>query len=459
MKRLLLLGFLTTCLFFVGCGDDTEKSGEARPTCEFGERFNEVSGECVPVDINTGNNGANNQNNANNVGSNNDNNTGNNGENNQNNNQVDDDAGMGDSDMGMDSSDMGTEYDLPPMTCGPGSILGKACTPAGEVLSAATVTLTGVDCDGNPYTETVTTNVDGTFEFTDVPAGEHTLEVSTGSFNNSRPVFVRDGEVTDLTTAAEKICLDGGNVKIAIIGGSYDHVEAILEQLNLPYDMIGNDSDQLSAVRTFLGDTSAMDQYDIIFMNCGEHWGRMAPLPLIGGPDQRPTYAANLRTFVNNGGSLYASDRSHPFLETAFPDVVDFHGDDATHTDSWRGFAPQSVTADVSTMDIQNILGGPTAEIEFPHDPSSNIIGIAWAVMDGVGPNSVNHISGNVDLCDPASVQCGQAGATVMNAPLLVTWKSPAGGTVTFTSFHNERQQDAVSQDMQKILRYLIFQL
>lgn len=446
---------LSVALWMAACSDDTTKGTGERPTCEFGERYNPITGTCTVVATNPNNTSSNNATTPNNMT--NPNNTTNpnnitnpnnpdpNNQNNTSNNMED----MG-QDMDPDPPDM------PMLACGKGRVLGIACTPSGDLLAAADVTITGTDCaTGQPFTLETRTNADGNYEFDDVPSGAHNLNISVGSFSGDSGVFVRAGETTDLTAAVDKVCLDAGAVKIAVIGGAYDAVEELLTGLNLTFDMKGNDAANSAAATAFLTNPAEMANYDIIFINCGDLYERLAPLPIIGGPDQRPAMVTNLRNFVDNGGSVYASDYAFPWIELAFPDVLEMYGAQGAGSASKMGFAPQTVTADVQSMDLQQILGSTTATIAFPHNPLQNIINIRWVVLSSVGNGAINHINADVALCN---ANCDAAGPTNADTPLLVTWKSPTGGTVVFTSFHNKRQA-TLNQDMELILRYLIFQL
>lgn len=442
----------------VACSDDTTGSGTV--TCEFGERFNAIENKCEPVLVGDNNTSSNNDgnntasNNANNTTSNNANNTAGN-----NNTPTNNDNNSTDPDMGT-VEDMDTP-DLPPQACGTGTLIGKACSPDGDVLAAADVTVTGVDCaTGQPFELTGRTDGAGGFQVDNVPSGQHTLTIATGSFSGSSQFFVRAGQTTDLTAAADKLCLDAAAVKIAVIGGAYDHVEGIISDLNLTYDMKGDDGAQLQATRTFLQDPAAMAAYDIIFINCGDLWNTLAPLFGIG-TDPRPAIANNLRNFVNQGGSVYVADWAAPWAETAFPEIMDMVGDDTNVNDARVGFAPQTIMADVLSTELQAVLNSQTATIEFPHMPPT-VINNNWAVLAGADPTAVVHLSGDAALCGPSaggfSDPCPAGGGTQADAPLLLTWKATSGGTVTYTSFHNERQ-GGVNQDMSKILRFLIFQL
>lgn len=458
MVRLILAMFVT--LTVAACSDDTTATNE-RPTCEFGQRYNVITGKCdtITVGINntSTNNTSTNNTSTNNTSTNNtstNNTSANNTTNNETNNASNNETNNTTPDMGMD---MEVEFDMPPMACGKGQILGKACAPNGDVLATADVTVSGTDCaTGLPFTLTARTSGDGTFSLLDVPSGQHNLNISIGSFSADSGVFVRANEVTDLTSAVDKICLDTTAVNIAVIGGAYDAVEDIIAGLNLTYDMKGGDTFQnSSAARSFLTNPTEMANYDIIFINCGDLYAVLAPFI---GTDPRPQIATNLRNFVNNGGSLYASDYAYPWVELAFPDILDLYGNETTNINSAKmGYAPQTVTADVLSADLQTILGRNTATIVFPHQPP-NVLNTFWSVLEGVGAGALNNIQANVQMCQNAN-NCGSANNTLHNnTPLLVTWKSPQGGTVVFTSFHNKRQA-TLNQDMEQILRYLIFQL
>jgi hypothetical protein len=460
MRHLFRLKIAVSCCLLsvslIGCSDDSE-SGPGPEDCEPWERFNAISGQCEFERRGDNDGGGDNdagqiddsgqtQNDGGTAGG--------------------DDGGTSGGDDGGTSGgdDGGTSGgdDGGSAGCGPGDIVGTACAPSGERLGGADVTVEGVDCDGNDFTLSTTTDSNGDFSFADVPAGQHTLTISTGSFNRSQPVIVQNGGTVDLTSETSKVCLDSSTVEIAVVQGAYDHVSGILDDLQLDYTIEGDD--QIPGVFStdpptgadFLADMNRISQYDIIFINCGELWNRMEGLHQA----QLNTIVSNLQTYLSNGNSVYVSDWAHPFIEKVFPEAIDFRGDDTNMSDPRIGYAPQTISATVASSDMQGVLGQSTAQIEFPHD-GVNVINNHWVVAEGAGSTSTVHLQGDAQLCPSsfsAGATCSSSSGTQSEAPLLVTYEDPSGGTVIFTSFHNERQS-SLNQDMERILKFLIFQL
>lgn len=455
MRRWLGWMVIATGMLAASCGSDSVKDKDGASTdCPDGQQWNPVTGACMDdarnvVTATNNGSGTNNDPANNGPATNNDPAT--------NNGPMNNTTGVNNGTNGTNNGTVPTNNT--PMACGTGDLVGKTCAPSGEPLAAADVKISGVDCaTGQPFELTTRTASDGTFELMDVPTGQHTLTVETGSFNSSRPVIIQKDMTTDLSSAADKVCLNQ-NVEIAVLTGAYDHVEGILETLNLDFTITGADTLGNTQAQTFLTNLQAMQAYDIIFINCGDLWDNISLLDF--GGTTRNTIAANLRAFVQGGGSLYVSDWAAPFVERAFPDMLDFYGNDANHGEARMGYAPQSIAATVLTPELQTVLGRADATIEFPQDPNNGVINNNWAVAAGVGPGATVQLQGDADLCSPSGgigQTCTSVAGTQAAAPLLVTYKDPSGGTVVYTSFHNERQS-ALNQDMERILRFLIFQL
>ncbi len=325
-------------------------------------------------------------------------------------------------------------------SCGTGGLIGHACEVTGQPLRQGTVVVKGVDCaTGEMFEMSTQTNNYGTFAFEDVPSGEHEVVVAIGAYSGSSIVEIVANETLDIM--GDKICLES-DVKIAVITGVYDHVEGILAKANLPYDIVGSDSAG-QETRDFLTSVEAMSEYDAVFINCGGLYDNLLSVDQDG--TLVPTIAATIRAYVAAGGSLYTSDWAAPFVEDAFPDMIDFYGNDVDSTAYRAGYAPQAVTAAILTPAVESLLGRPEAVIAL-ESPS-------WAIMSGVGEQTTVHLRGDALVCSG-----GSPGCTVPAAPLLVTYTAPSGGTVMFTSFHNDRQEH-LNADMELILRFLVFRL
>jgi len=456
------LGVLVLCvgaLVVVGCSDEVDEGepGDDAVTCELGERYNPILGRCELEDVRPGvNNITPNPNNQTTPGGTNNGNT----TPNQNNTSMN-------PDMGGTTPDMGGPD---PTVCGYGEVRGVACAPSGDVLGAATVTIEGVDCHngGAPVMRTTQTGGDGFYSFEDLPSGVYTVRITSGSFSRELTVDVFDGQTVDLTRRTSKECIGRADVSIAVVSGLYDDVEGILRDLGLDFDIKGNDggngstNNRFQEALNFLQDLDEMNQYDIIFINCGELYNRI----LESQPLAREPIMNNLMAYIAAGGSLYGSDWSSMFVEGAAPEAVDFLGDDTSVRDARDGYAPQLLMASVNSQALQTVLGTATVEIDFPHDPQNNLFNNNWAMVEGANMNAVVHLSGTVSRCaDPIPLidmmPCTRIDGSLQNAPLLVSYKDPmSGGAVVFTSFHNHTSPSApISEEIKQILKFLIFQL
>ncbi len=403
-----------------GCADDVSGAGG---DCPDDQTYHPISGECVVDGDNSADgNGSNSSTNGDNQSTN-----GDNGDNS-------DDNG---SDNGGDNNS-----NSPPDECGPGAIEGQSCRPDGTLLAGADVTLTGVDCDGDDFEMTTQADADGYYEFYDVPAGDHLMTIESGSFATDRSVTVYPEQTTDLESEAAKVCLEGSGVPIAVLEGGYDDVGSILDGLDIEYDVVGGDttSDPLgSGAEDFLTDFNEMMSYDIIFIECGGLWSELDGGGLFGGGGDIDQIEDNIRSFVEQGNSLYASDLAQPFIQETIPEAVDFYQESQGTSGPRQGQSGQTVTADIVSPEMQTLLGSGTTSINY----DSN----GWAVAEGAGPDTKIHFEGDITLQD---------GSTVSDSPLMLTYDDPAAGAAVFTSFHNS---DQATGEMEEILEFMIFQL
>lgn len=358
--------------------------------CEEGEILNPFTGECVP-DIEEPDTDADGE-----------------GDNGDGDNDPGDGDGIGDEDR----------------DCGIGALQGQVCATDGNRLPAAQVTVTGIDCEGEPFIREGETDGSGIFMIEDIPAGLHQMIAVSGSFQaEPREIFIRGGEVNNsLLSEAEKVCVDG-DVNILVVQGSFDSVNEILDGLSLDYTMISSfDNAELQYV---LGDLAELLTYDIIFFPCGSRFNSLS--------GDVTGMMNNLRFFVEQGNSIYASDWSHDFIINTFPEAMTFASPPRI-SDS-QDFPEAQV---VSTP-MQTLLGAPTVALNY------NLGGVGQVLE--ANPPAVVHFRD--------TVQTDQG--TLPGLPLMTSYTDPiGGGTVIYTSFHNSSQ---ATGPMGEILSFMIFQL
>lgn len=334
--------------------------------------------------------------------------------------------------------------------CGPGALKGQACRPGGASLPSAQITVRGEDCDGDPFEMTTDTDEDGMYELDGIPSGQHILIIESGSFSTQQPLYINPDQVTDLSREAEKVCVDGANVDIALLDGGMDDIGTILNSLAVGYDVVGTDNGAdltfggVANAGQFLTDLDEMLSYDIIFIECGGLWDELELSPDF----DLNLITDNIRQYVQAGNSIYASDWAHPFIQQSLPDAIEFYnqhddpdpsaarvGDDYTSDDP--------LVADVVSAEMSNLLGAESVPLQLT---------FMWVVAQEVGPNSTVHFQGDPRIIDDMVI------STVDDAPLLVTYNDPNSveGRAVFTSFHNQAQADEV---IEEIMEYIIFQL
>jgi len=306
-----------------------------------------------------------------------------------------------------------------------GAVEGRVCAPDGETyLSLATVTV--LTDYGNV---TGLTDGEGYFLIDAVPVGTWPIIVEKGSFSVSHEVTIEAGQRTSLAT---EVCvpLDPSTVDIAVVTGSYDSIEDVLDVLAIDYTLVNGRSGTQHV--GLLRDPAALAQYDILFLNCGmgEQWR-----------DHQAEVAANLKEFVQNGGSIYASDWAYYLVEATWPARNDFHGDDGVFGDAAVGDMGK-VDATLLDAAMIELMGQGTARLNFD-------LGM-WVAMSDVGADAEVLLEGTYQWSNFYGGGGGQA-----HGP-LATRLHDGLGTAVFTSFHNERQ---ATDDMAKLLQEIILSL
>ncbi len=336
-------------------------------------------------------------------------------DNDDNNNGIPDDEEDPDTTTGGPGGPTGTGQTPPgdPM----GDVEGRVCGPDGVTwLAYATVT---VDTPVGIFV--TTTDAGGYFTLMDLPVGTWDLTIEKGSWSTTWPIGITDGGLYDLALD-ECVRIIQDDTTIAVVTGEYDHIEDILDSMGVSYDLY----DGLGVGGTnLLLDPGLMAQYDIIFFNCGMDFGWVAFEAQVG---------TNLATYVNNGGSVYASDWSYYLIEAAYPGYIDFYGDDNTAFDAFVGDWGD-VSANVVDPGMQAVNGGASATVGFTYN--------MWAAAS----------STTDEVLVSASYPLMTGGTT--SGP-LATRGQFGSGHIVYTAFHNEAQ---ATLDMEALLTEMVHSL
>jgi hypothetical protein len=295
-------------------------------------------------------------------------------------------------------------------TTGPGGVEGRICDPSGQgYVVGAEVTLTH-----DIGTIDTTTDASGAFTLTGVPVGSWPVDVTKGSFSTRFAVAVERGEVVRLP---DEQCLDAASASIGVITGGNDAAEEILDELGIAYDVYDGLGISLEYLE-LLESPERLATYDILLFDCGFN-----DLWLLDEAD----VLANVVEFVEAGGSIYASDWAYTLVERAFPDAMDFYGDDA----AFVATVGNAVDADVRVVDanLRATVGADTAHLE--HGP-------VWVVVVAAGPVTDVLLEGFAPV---------MGGVSVEDAPFATRFRH-GEGQVTYTSFHNEPDLSGVMRDI-----------
>lgn len=355
----------------------------------------------------------------------------------------------------------------------PGHVLitGKLVAPNGITpVSGATVTLEGATIAGagvllspaatacsapegdDPY---VCTEPDGTFKLeVEAKVGDSlALKAVKGSWQSRFQVALTTDAVKlgDVRLSADPA---KGAPRIAVAQGDYDDIEGILSDLGYDFDFFENHPawvtpPENSISRLFELDDSGkarLFSYDIVFVNCGTaEWILLAP-----------ENVALIREYVAGGGRLYVSDLSYDVAERAFPEYIDFYGDDDEEGAAQVGPWPSSQTVDATVKDpgLAAWLATRDCGVGGCIDTDTNTVKLGgflpgWAVMLGA---EATPQGGTVKVWVDAYFE------TLGRLPLTVSF-AHGGGLVLFTSYHNFADEDADYLVAQRyVLEYLVFE-
>ena len=266
--------------------------------------------------------------------------------------------------------------------------------------------------------------------------------------------------------------------EVAVVTGDFDTPEGALDKMEVGYTlyngwhengplyegydpdydwksfMVGDNPDftgtEDQQVEFLFRNDYVMGEYDLIFLSCGmrgvgETIYNDATLPDDHLVDDA-TVVANLQNFVDQGGYVYATDWSYDLIEAAFPDAIEFLGEDTAYDAAQHG-EPQTLNGHVVDAALQEHLGmdsgSSEVEVIFRFD--------SFAVMEDVGSGTDVLGEGDIVYQDGADL------ITLEDSPLLVVFESGnRGGKVIYTPLQTVAQ---ITTDVQDIIDFLVLQL
>ena len=356
-------------------------------------------------------------------------------------------------DSGPDSDPMGWDSspDSDPGVCQFGSIKGVVCAPNQQVyVSLAIISIDTEDCAGNPVHLQTISQVDGTYYFENVPVGMQPVHIVKGSFELDFEVIIQADHLTDISGADMKKCFGAGGASIVVYWGQWDQMDEIVDRLGFDYtwfyyeDTLYADEpdwDNEPGVLLLRNLEGLMD-YNIVILNCGSAYKKWIK--------KYPEIVDNLHQWVLLGGSLYMSDLAWVVGEHAFPDAIDFWGDD--DLEDAQVIEPHS-TFDAALVDasLAEYVGKMNIEVTYDSGPLISV--------SAPGEGTAVHAVGHIDQCNGGIFDdCLTDVPINEDQPLLLSYEPGVGsGRVIYSGFHVDEQTDQDAYDM--VMYYLLFLL
>ena len=256
--------------------------------------------------------------------------------------------------------------------------------------------------------------------------------------------------------------------KTAIVTGDFDTVEQLIQEVanvsNVQADIFryhgyvdaphfetevrGEPSLQVEDL--LRGSINNLSQYSTVFFSCGMRGVGEFRYNGVAEDDHLVidgTVIDNLQVDAQRGANLYFSDWTYDFIARAWPDEIDWFGDDEDLDAAQKGIAGP-LAARVVNQELADQMGLPLgSEIEIVFNQGG------WAVIESVSDDVEVLVEADILVDD---VETGLP-RSIANAPLVVAFDSPTGtGRIVYTAFHNEAQ---LTDDARDVLRFQLGQL
>jgi hypothetical protein len=346
---------------------------------------------------------------------------------------------------------------------GPFTINGRILAPNGsDPIASSKITLQQLNGD----IKIGYSDAKGVFSIENIDYGVYEVLLTKGLFSSQRSMEISN-TTSDFDFDLGDIILNG-IPNIGVVKGSYDNIETILYDIGLVnpitgaplFDIIdGGNFERLSQdhghhsnttnrmtynpqldpnvdfdFTDLLSDPAQLASYDILFLNCG-----------LDTSDAETSTA--IYDYVNNGGILYATDWTFPFIES----INTLSGTDfITYQQPYKNGDSTSTEATILSSELNDWL-----DLNFDLTIDNTVVIDeflpSWQVVETYdASNTIPWLNGPVTYSD-------DSGSVTEDKDLAFTFLVGDGG-VFYSSFHSENHEVGFTC-VDRVMEYLVFEL
>ncbi|MEQ1564760.1 MAG: hypothetical protein ABMA64_03895 [Myxococcota bacterium] len=296
------------------------------------------------------------------------------------------------------------------------SLSGRVCNPQTHTWMENALVYTHLyDATDVVYdTRSTTTDADGRWTLTELVADkEYEVYVQVGQDIIDKFLVSLEGESG---TVPDPACAGTPELNVAVITGAYDELAPLLDAIGMTGSRV-IDGQAGTEIVDFLTDPAAMAEYDVVFFDGGHREDGV----IYGAGPEVTAVRDTIRSYVQAGGVVFASDWAYDVVEQIWPAELEFYGDDAIPDDAQVGDIG-TVDAEVVDADLSLTLGLDRMDVTYDLP--------VWPVVESAGPGVTVYLSG------AAPWRIGLEAGTVPDSPLLVGFDD-GDGRVLLTTYRN----------------------
>lgn len=296
-----------------------------------------------------------------------------------------------------------------------GIVEGNVNSGSGNLaLGDATVTQSSGNGEPNPLriNQTVVSKPDGSYRFNNISTGINKFIYSKGLFSDTIILDIQDNQLYENVNSYLRLDPD---IKLAFLAGDRDNIQQIVTQLGYPIEQI--EVSDFKSLQTLL-------KYRYIFINSGNNSRYNL---------NTPDVSANISSYLDQGGLIYASDWAVECLKPIF----DLPG-------TYNGINQTIPNAAIVETDLLRFMEKDIVQISYNQND--------WYSLDSTIDCNVyiHYIKANYSVIVNGNI------LQVTDRPIAVYSDIGSnGGKFIFNTFCNST---TTSADAIKILQFYVFQ-